>query len=63
VPADQAWFWEKGWQEGERLVDEDVAGGRVLVSPDIEQFLSDIGTARKARPRPQPRKRRATTGE
>jgi len=63
VPADQAWFWEKGWQEGERLVDEHVAGGRVLVSPDIEQFLSDIGTARKARPRPQPRKRRATTGE
>lgn len=29
IDADQAWFWTKEWQEGEREVDEDIREGRV----------------------------------
>ena len=28
IPADQAWFWTRTWQEGEREADEDIAAGR-----------------------------------
>lgn len=27
VPADQAWYWAPGWQEGERQADEQISGG------------------------------------
>lgn len=30
IDADQAWFWTREWQEGEREVDEDLRAGRVL---------------------------------
>jgi|ERR1035437_1857018 bifunctional DNA-binding transcriptional regulator/antitoxin component of YhaV-PrlF toxin-antitoxin module len=63
VPADQAWFWDSAWQEGERLVDEHVAAGRVLVSSDIDQFLSAIETARLVRRSPSSPKRRASSEE
>jgi bifunctional DNA-binding transcriptional regulator/antitoxin component of YhaV-PrlF toxin-antitoxin module len=62
VPADQAWFWESAWQEGERLVDEHVASGRVLVSGDIDQFLGDIEKARLPRRPPRSPKRRTSPG-
>ena len=29
IDADQAWFWEKGWQEAEREAEEDIRAGRV----------------------------------
>jgi hypothetical protein len=29
VDADQAWFWSKEWQQGERDVEEDVQAGRI----------------------------------
>ncbi len=29
IDADQAWFWSREWQEGEREVDEDIRAGRV----------------------------------
>ena len=29
IPADQAWFWSKEWQEKEQQADEDIKGGRV----------------------------------
>ena len=31
VPADQAWFWSRRWQEMEREADEDIAAGRTVV--------------------------------
>lgn len=32
VPAEQSWFWEKGWQEKEKEADEDIKKGRVSKS-------------------------------
>jgi AbrB family looped-hinge helix DNA binding protein len=29
IDADQAWFWTKEWQAGERAADEDIKSGRV----------------------------------
>ena len=29
IDADQAWFWSREWQEGEREADEDIKAGRV----------------------------------
>jgi len=29
IDKDQAWFWTKEWQEGEREADEDIKAGRV----------------------------------
>ncbi len=29
VDADQAWFWQKGWQDAEREAEEDIKAGRV----------------------------------
>lgn len=52
VPAEQAWFWDSAWQKGERLVDEHVAAGRVVVSSDIGQFLRDIEVVRSRRRKP-----------
>lgn len=29
IPKDQAWFWTKEWQEGEKEAEEDIKAGRV----------------------------------
>ncbi len=29
IDADQAWFWTKGWQEAEKVAEEDIKKGRV----------------------------------
>ncbi len=29
VDKEQAWFWTKRWQEGEREAEEDIRGGRI----------------------------------
>lgn len=46
VDADQAWFWTREWQEGEREVDEDLRAGRVL-GPfrSIEEMKKHFGDA------------------
>jgi bifunctional DNA-binding transcriptional regulator/antitoxin component of YhaV-PrlF toxin-antitoxin module len=49
VPADQAWFWTREWQLGERRVDEHVASGEVQVSVDADQFLRDLDAVRTRR--------------
>lgn len=44
VDADQAWFWTKRWQEGEKEADEDIKAGRVHSFPDAKSavaFLKD----------------------
>lgn len=42
IPADQAWFWTKEWQEGERRVDEHIAAGRETVYDSAEEFLAAL---------------------
>jgi bifunctional DNA-binding transcriptional regulator/antitoxin component of YhaV-PrlF toxin-antitoxin module len=47
VPASQAWYWQPGWQEGERAVDEHVAAGRIQVAENIDEFLTAMDKVRK----------------
>ncbi|MFS3127647.1 hypothetical protein ACLM5J_04505 [Nocardioides sp. Bht2] len=44
VPADQAWFWTKRWQERERDVDDTVAAGEVTTFDDGDSFLAHLDT-------------------
>jgi len=39
IPKDQAWFWTKEWQKGEKEADEDIREGR-LIGPfkSIKEF-------------------------
>jgi hypothetical protein len=49
VPADQAWYWTRGWQKGERAVDEHVAAGRVKVVENVDDFLAAMDKVRRKR--------------
>lgn len=40
--ADQAWFWTPEWQEGEREVDEHIAGGRTTYFDSVDEFLAAL---------------------
>ncbi|MDX6699237.1 MAG: hypothetical protein QOE65_2634 [Solirubrobacteraceae bacterium] len=42
VPADQAWFWDERWQEGEREVDRHVERGEVAVHADGDELLAHL---------------------
>ncbi len=39
IDKDQAWFWTKRWQEGERQVDEDIKAGRVHDFLDMDSAI------------------------
>lgn len=45
VDKDQAWFWTKRWQEGERQADEDIKAGRVYHFPDVESAIASLEEA------------------
>jgi len=47
VPSDQAWYWTRSWQKGERAVDEHVAAGRVKVAQNVDDFLAAMDRVRK----------------
>jgi AbrB family looped-hinge helix DNA binding protein len=42
VPAEQAWFWTKRWQQMEREADDAIAAGRVAVVKSVEELLADL---------------------
>jgi AbrB family looped-hinge helix DNA binding protein len=43
IDKDQAWFWTKEWQEGEREADEDIKAGRVSGPFNtVEELLADL---------------------
>ncbi|MCY7302779.1 MAG: AbrB/MazE/SpoVT family DNA-binding domain-containing protein [Thermoleophilia bacterium] len=42
IDATQAWFWQPGWQAGEREAAADLAVGRSRVSESSEAFLSSL---------------------
>lgn len=42
VPADQAWFWTKEWQEGERQVDAEIAAGLGTTYDNAEDFMAHL---------------------
>lgn len=42
VPAEQAWFWTKEWQEGEKEANKDKAAGRVKSFENVDDLLADL---------------------
>ncbi|WP_436528768.1 hypothetical protein [Actinoplanes sp. HUAS TT8] len=42
VPADQQWFWDKRWQEGERRADADIAAGRNATYDNVDDFMDSL---------------------
>ena len=45
IDKDQAWFWTKRWQEGEREADEDIKVGRVYSFPDAKSAVAALHEA------------------
>ena len=42
VDKNQAYFWTKRWQEGEREADEDIRAGRVRAFNSVEELVEDL---------------------
>jgi AbrB family looped-hinge helix DNA binding protein len=40
IDKEQAWFWTKRWQEGEKQADEDIKAGRVYALADVESGIA-----------------------
>ncbi|MEK7084750.1 MAG: AbrB/MazE/SpoVT family DNA-binding domain-containing protein [Patescibacteria group bacterium] len=45
VPRSQAYFWTKEWQEEERKVNKEIAGGRVRSFDRVKDFVADLHDA------------------
>lgn len=46
VPADQAWFWEDSWQEGEREASAQIAEGDVEEYDDVDSMFDALNGGR-----------------
>ena len=42
VDKNQAYFWTKRWQEGEREAAEDIEAGRVKTFASVEELIKDL---------------------
>jgi len=42
-PEDQMWFYHKDWQDGERLVDEQIAHGKTYRASSKAELLEGLG--------------------
>jgi antitoxin MazE len=42
INRDEAWFWSKEWQEGERRADEDLKAGRYTVHDSMEDLVKSL---------------------
>jgi bifunctional DNA-binding transcriptional regulator/antitoxin component of YhaV-PrlF toxin-antitoxin module len=42
VDKDQAWFWTRRWQEGERQAEADIKAGRVRRYNNAEDLINDL---------------------
>jgi antitoxin MazE len=42
VDKNQAYFWTKQWQEGEREADEDIKAGRVKTFISVDELIEDL---------------------
>ena len=57
IDNEQAWFWTKRWQEGEREAEEDIKAGRVHEFPDADSAITSLHQAVKERQDGQRRRR------
>lgn len=42
VDLDQAWFWTKAWQAGEREAEADIGAGRVKKARSAEELIRSL---------------------
>jgi len=42
VDKNQAYFWTKRWQEGEREADEDIKAGRIKTFASVSELIKDL---------------------
>ncbi|WDZ90273.1 AbrB/MazE/SpoVT family DNA-binding domain-containing protein [Nocardiopsis sp. HUAS JQ3] len=42
VPADQTWFWDRDWQQGEREASEQIAAGLTEEFEDAESMFDAL---------------------
>ena len=42
VDLEDAWFWTKAWQEGEREADADIKAGRVKKAKSAEELIRSL---------------------
>ena len=42
VDKNQAYFWTKRWQEGEREADEDIKAGRMKTFASVDELIKDL---------------------
>ena len=42
IPEDQAWFWSKEWQAGEREVDKALKNGDFDTFTTVDELLADL---------------------
>lgn len=49
VPASQAYFWTKRWQEGERRASADIRAGRLHVAESVESLIARLERKRRRR--------------
>lgn len=49
IPASQAYFWTKRWQEGERKASDDIKAGRIHPIENVDEFFKQIDQKRKKR--------------
>ena len=42
VNSQDAWFWSKGWQEGEREAEEDLKHGRVKKFINVHELIKEL---------------------
>ena len=43
IDATQAWFWEPGWQAGEREASDDLASGRTTIAETVDDMFAQLG--------------------
>jgi len=42
IDAEQAWFWRKEWQEGEKEAEADIRAGRAKKFKNVEELIKDL---------------------
>jgi AbrB family looped-hinge helix DNA binding protein len=42
VDKNQAYFWTRKWQEGERTADEDIKAGRVKTFGSVDELIKEL---------------------
>lgn len=47
IDKDQAWFWTKRWQEGEKEAEEDIRAGRLHSFANAEEAIAFLHKAAK----------------